>query len=291
MKKLPLLLAVVAGIFGGLVGAWLFGGKAAEQAHKESAYERVMRTGTLRCGYWNWAPILSVDPKSGKVTGGIFKDYTEALGKSLGLKVVWAKEVGFGTFATDIQQGAVDAVCGGVWPLASRGREMDFTAPVYFIGVKAYVRPDDTRFDHHIERVDDPAVTIAGMDGWAQTAMAAQRFPKARITSLPDNASAAEVYEMVANRKADIVFNDVVTTRAYMEHNPGKLREVVVDRPLGMFGNTIGIGKGEYDLKRMLDNATEQLLYSGIIDQIIDKYEQYPGILLRVARPYERVMP
>jgi len=39
----------------------------------------------------------------------------------------------------------------------------------------------------------------------------------------------------------------------------------------------------------MLDNATRDLILSGAVNAIIDKYEKYPGTLLRPAKPYESV--
>lgn len=36
---------------------------------KESAYDRVMRTGTIRCGYFIWPPGFSIDPNVGKRSG------------------------------------------------------------------------------------------------------------------------------------------------------------------------------------------------------------------------------
>jgi hypothetical protein len=36
----------------------------------------------------------------------------------------------------------------------------------------------------------------------------------------------------------------------------------------------------------MLDVAIEDLLNSGYVDKVLDKYEPYPGTFYRVARPY-----
>ena len=38
-------------------------------ADKESAYERVLRTGVLRCGYIAYPPHLIVDPATGTISG------------------------------------------------------------------------------------------------------------------------------------------------------------------------------------------------------------------------------
>ena len=256
-------------------------------AVKETAYERIVRTGTLRCGYWNWPPLLSVDSNTGKVSGGIFKDYTEALAESLSLKVEWVKEVGFATFATDLQLGGIDAICGGVWPLAAVGREMDFTTPLFYLPLHVYVREGDTRFEKDIKLLNSKNITFASMDGLVGSKVARKDFPLSREVSIPDIMPVSDIYQILVSGKADALINDVFTSQGFMDANPGSIRVVPTQQPLRFFGNTIGIPKGEYELKRLLDNATEQLLYSGVVDAIIDKYETYPGMLLRVAKPYK----
>ena len=61
-------------------------------APSESAFDRVMRTNTLRCGYWNWAPLFSVDTAT-EQQSGIFYDLMAYIGPAMGLKVEWTKEV------------------------------------------------------------------------------------------------------------------------------------------------------------------------------------------------------
>ena len=55
----------------GYAGAWIAMPKTASQveAKKETAYERVTRTGVLRCGYATWPPNVMKDPNTGKVSG------------------------------------------------------------------------------------------------------------------------------------------------------------------------------------------------------------------------------
>jgi ABC-type amino acid transport substrate-binding protein len=45
----------------------------------------------------------------------------------------------------------------------------------------------------------------------------------------------------------------------------------------------------DYKFKTMLDSALVQMLYGGRVDKIIKKYEEVPGGIYRVAKPYEAV--
>ncbi|HOO50986.1 MAG TPA: hypothetical protein PLK94_06835, partial [Alphaproteobacteria bacterium] len=65
---------------------------AAENA-KETAYERVIRTGTLRCGYLTYPPLLMKDLKTGEMSG-VAHDIMTEIGKRLSLDIEWTEEVG-----------------------------------------------------------------------------------------------------------------------------------------------------------------------------------------------------
>ena len=63
---------------------------------RETAYDRVMRTRTLRCGYVLYAPAVMKSLNTGAFSGIVY-EITELMGKRLGLKVEWAEEVSFGS--------------------------------------------------------------------------------------------------------------------------------------------------------------------------------------------------
>jgi ABC-type amino acid transport substrate-binding protein len=225
---------------------------------KESAFDRVMRTGTLRCGYWNWAPLFSVDNKTGKYSG-IFYELTEYMGKSLGVKIEWTKEVGFSSFEQDLIIGKVDAVCAGVWPKAARSKVQEFSNPVFYVPLQIYVRADDKRFDNNIKSLNSPEITFSGMDGLVEGAVVSQDFPNAKHISLPDTASVSETFLAVKTKKADAVVSDLFTGEEFMKNNPGVLRIVKSNRPLRYFGNTISAAKGEQKLINMMKHKAQVL--------------------------------
>lgn len=69
----------------------------AAEGSVESVYDRVMRTGTIRCGYLAWKDFIDIDPNTGAMTG-IIHDYMDALSRNLGLKLEWTAEVGRGDY-------------------------------------------------------------------------------------------------------------------------------------------------------------------------------------------------
>lgn len=288
MNRISPILLVFLAFLSGLAGAWVWlathGSSASPEKARETAYERVMRAQTFRCGYGDWPPFVSKDPNSGQMSG-IFYDYMEALGHALHLKIEWPLEVNAGDFAEAIKDGRVDGICVGVWPNATRAREIDFTHPIYYTGLYTYTRAEDARFDKDASAINDPSVTIVAQDGEMAALIANSDFPKAKILPLPQLASISEFFVNIAMRKADVTFANPSIFALYEAQNPGKIKRAS-EKPVRVFGNTIAVARGENDLRRMIDTATEELLSSGQIETILARYEKAPGMFLRVAPPY-----
>ncbi|NTU76297.1 MAG: amino acid ABC transporter substrate-binding protein [Alphaproteobacteria bacterium] len=281
------LLAFVFGMAGSWVGLRMVGSRPSTilSSSRESTYDRVMRAQTLRCGYVVWPPYIAKDPKTGAMSG-IFYDYLEALGKALNLKIEWAEEIGMGEFPAALESGRIDAECDSTWPNASRARQIDFTIPIYYVAHHVYARADDDRFDGRLDRIDDPAVRIVSIDGEMAGLIAANDFPKAQTLQLAQLAGQADPFLNVAMGKADVYIADSATAAAFEAHNPGKIRRVLSSSPLRVFGNTIAVAQGQEKFRRMLNAATQELLDSGRLEKILQKYEKIPGSLLRVAPHY-----
>jgi ABC-type amino acid transport substrate-binding protein len=287
----PVVLIVLA-FLAGLAGAWFFASGLAGKnmtgitVSRETAFDRVMRTQTLRCGYGVWPPFVIKDANSGKLSG-MTHDYVETLGEALKLKVVWAEEVGWGDFPAALESGRIDAFCVGVWPNAARARQVDFVTPITYQPSYAFARADDKRFDNSLDAINDPSFTASVQDGDSSAAIAAADFPKAKTLQIPQLAHWSELYINIVARKADVTFLDPVSAAEYNASNPGKIRRVPSKTPIRVFGNSIALAQGEDKLRRMLDTATQELISSGKSERIIVRYERFPGTFLRPAFPYQ----
>jgi ABC-type amino acid transport substrate-binding protein len=252
---------------------------------KQSAFDRVMTTNTLKCGYWPWPPLMSVDPNSGQISG-LFKDYMEEVGRVLNLTIEWV-ETPLSGFLQDLQYDRVDALCAGILPVPAASRNVEFTSPVFYTPMHIYARAGDKRFDNQLDTLNDPAITIISKDGLAAAEIIAVDFPHAKKTMLTDLNPNTDIFESVKTKKADATLMDILTAQEYMKANPGVLRQVPHKYPVRVFGQTVAVKKDEMKLKRSIDIATEQLLANGSIEKILQKYEPTPGAYLRVAKPYE----
>ncbi len=260
----------------------------AAPAKTESAYERVMRTRTLRCGYNIWEPAIIQD-QSGKLTGA-YVEFMEALANAAGLKLEWTAKLDWGTFPADLETGKVDAMCAGVWADSKRGTVTGWTDPIWYNTIEAEVRPDDERFPESqdkLARLNSEDITIAIVDGTAASQMAAVLYPKAKKYNESAVAGAGDYLMTVVTRKADVVFTDSGTARTFRSNNPGKLRRYAPHETVAVYPQSIGVNIHEVELKNMLDTATHEVLNLGIAEGIARKYDPEGAIFILPSQPYK----
>lgn len=254
---------------------------------KESVYDRVINSGTLRCGYGLWPKLVDKDPNTGKLSG-VYVDFITELARNLDLKVLWTEEISWGDIASSLNSDRMDAFCAGAWTNTIRGKYVDFTIPPYYSTVYPYARIDDSRFDVGLDSVNSPDVTISVIEGESSQVVATADFPKAKLLVMPKITEGAQNILNVVTKKADIVLGDPTLVEAYMKNNPNQIRRIKAEYPTRVFGNAIAVKKGEFALKSMLDNAIEQMIWTGSTDKIIRKHEEVEGTFARPILPFKK---
>lgn len=261
----------------------------AAEAKTETAYDRVVRTGTLRCGYIIWPPFMDKDPATGKFSGMNY-DYTMAIGDSLGLKIEWTAEVQTGQQVDDLKSGKIDAICTAEGPLVpSTTKFLAYSRPFGYFPFFIYARTDDTRFDNAMGAVNAPDVKIAVIDGDVSSAIVANYFPNATRHAMVQMVSPTQMYMDVVTKKADLFIDGPISVEAFLKTNPGTLREVPMPEPLAVIPNTLSVLRGPEgdDLLGMLDQAIENIRNSGKEKMILSPYvKDIPNAIYPVAKPY-----
>jgi len=113
----------------------------------ETAQERVIRTGIIRCAYVTLDPYIYRDLGSkNEPLRGPTVDVAEAVADALSLKIEWTAEVTFAEFAEGFKSNRYDAFCGHIAMAPGRARVAAFTDPVYYVPYYVFARPDETRF-------------------------------------------------------------------------------------------------------------------------------------------------
>ncbi len=243
----------------------------AQENAKESAYDRVIRTGTLRCGYVVWDPYLVKDPNTGNYSG-IAYDIMQEVGKELNVKVEWAAETGWGTFQEGLNSNKFDMMCVPVWQSGQRAKAALLTRPVYFNALYAFAREDDTRFDREAEAINQPNVTVSVVDGDITQAVRAMLFPKTKELAALELTGSSSVLMDVATKKSDVGLENMVAINKFNLTSKTKLKVVANKKPLRLFGNVFATKRGEHDFQKMVDATIGALNSSGFLERVARKY-------------------
>lgn len=262
-----------------LIGLWA----VLEIRHEQTdgdVLSRIESDRTIRAAYFVGAPLFMVDPVTHQKTG-IFHDALEALAARLGWHVAWTEEVGYGQMIEGLAAHRYDIVGSGVWITPERAAAADFSNPLFFDTVDAYVRPDDHRFGDDLSVLNAPDFTLSVMDGEIGARIATQDFPLAHQLSLPQQADFTQLIQNVLTKKADIVFLSRGAALDFLSKNPGLLRKAS-QRPLRVFSNALMLAKKQPSLRAMLNAALAEMQQKGEMDKILRRYEPYPETYMRV---------
>lgn len=246
---------------------------------------RVMQTKTLHVGYISYPPSFIKDANTGAYSG-IMHEVLEEMAKRMDLKVEYSEETAWGTMIEAVNSGRVDLVCTGLWPNATRGKLVDFTQPVYFSPIKAYVRAGNAAFDGKLSAINSKVVKIATIDGEMTSIIAKADFPDATPDSHPQTTDIAQMLLEIGTGKADVTFVETAVAAGFLQQNPGMVEEVKNVAPLRVFPNVMMVSKDEGKLLSTLNTAMDEVANTGVVDRIVGKYERVPGLFMRRQFPY-----
>lgn len=255
-------------------------------AHKhETAYERVIRTRVLRCGYALWPMAEDMDPNT-KQLKGIVPEFTEALADKLGLKIEWVEEIQWGQQPEALQSGKIDAICSsdGPWVYTS-STVLDFTEPMAYSPVYLYGRKGETRFKNTTS-LNSPDVTLSAMDGDISMTLAVEKFPRVHRLEIPSSGDPSLVTMNVLSGKADLVIEDAPTAERANGPHDEKL-ERLSPTPYAVINSSFSVAKGEGDLLHMLNQGFLLLQQLGISDAILNKYDPEHKLFYRPKKLWD----
>ena len=260
----------------------LFGSTYAAEA--QSAYDRVLRTGTLRCGYFLFPTALDINPNT-KQMSGFYYDLMTEIGRELNLKIEWTEEVTVATMLNGLKDGRFDMLCTGPAEVPTRAREGLYTTPVLVAPVNIYVRADDKRFPDDADAFNKDSVTFAGLDGDSSSFIVQQDFPRAKLLALPDSTPPADRIMTMVTRKADAAVLETVVAGRYMATHPGKIK-AALGKPYKAYPLGFVLPRGSYDLKFLMDSTIHNLNGTGFLAKLVRKYQSLPGDMLPPAPLY-----
>lgn len=272
-----ILVSLLAGFIAATVAVFLFvpkqGSEAENGGKSNAAFERIMKTGVIRCGYTMWSPVAFLKDPNTNAYSGFVPDYLAVMAKNLNLKIEYVEDAGFGPQVIEgLKSGRFDVYCTSFNINAPRGRNVLYTDVIFYSPIYAYARKDDHRFDGNLSILNDPKYTLSTMDGEATDMIAHNLFPKAKTFALPQNSEMSLLYSNVAQNKADVIFADIPPAEAYNKNNGNPLRRVP-GTPVMTYTLAMAVNMNEPKLRDMLNAALMELQASGQIREIVKRYD------------------
>jgi len=252
----------------------------------QTLYQSVLKDGKIRVGYVSYPPSYIVN--SDGTHAGIFHEVMEELGKNLGLKIEYTKEVTWDGMIQDLKDDKIDMVVTGIWPTSQRGKHADFLEPLFYSPVKAYTYAGNTKFDNNLKAINSENVRISTIDGEMTQIIAIADFPKAKQVPVTQMTGVTQALLELTTKKADITFVEPIVALEFLEKNPNSIQEVKGIKALRVFPNCMMIPKNQEDFKSTLNIALQELINNGFVDKVITKYEKYPNSYSRPQLPYRQ---
>lgn len=257
-------------------------------ATNENVFERVMRTKTLRCGYYLYPPYAERDPKTGELRGTLH-ELVEELGKTLGLKIEWAEEIPVGQDVAALNSGRIDSVCSTADYEPNTYALIESSSALFYIRNAIYARADDPRFSKPVSTKDlnKSDIKFSGIEGDSTLIYARLIFPNAQTSgALPQMSDASQAFLEVETDKADLVIVEEPVAQRALKNNPGKFMRVEFTDDLPVYGAVLNFAKGEDKLRLTINHAIEYMSVNGTLDHMLDRFDAGGDNYIRTAKPY-----
>lgn len=261
-------------------------------AERQSTYERVMLTKTLRCGYFIWPPHFDIDLKTGQAHG-VYHDIIQELGHTLGLKIEWAEEYSLGTQVEALKSNKIDALCAdGPWTRSALPY-LDYSEPYYFVPGFIYGLKSNPRLKPGMDlrSFNSPDFRLTSLDGDGSEEFTRLYFPTISRLSIPSTAPPSLLLENILSGKADIMWNDPLTIAGYPPEKQAQLVNINPSKPVGVFPFVISVAKNNDGLLRMLNQGIDVMTQSGSLEKMIQSYRFPAGSVYLPAPKYRAVLP
>lgn len=244
----------------------------AQPKHKETTYERVMRTGVIRCAYISWKPYSLKNPNHPeRPPQGSSIDIIEAVADRLNLKVEYTEEIGWGNIGEGFATNRYDAVCTQMWPDAPKMKNFLLSLPLFYSEILPYINSGDKRFQS-IDDINQPSTRIAVLDGALTQNLAEKSFPKATLVRLSPTSSSAEYYLTLTTKKADIILGDadeIAVQKAVANLTIEKIEGL---KPIRSLPHVFAFSGNDQRFATMMNEALSQLKAEGYMKEIATRY-------------------
>lgn len=258
MKK-PLLKAGTAVLAAALL---LAGGVMAEAAHLEDIEAR----GTIRVGTTGDYRPMSYKDQNGTYEG-FDAELAQKLADSLHVKVEFVPTT-WKTLSQDTKDGKFDLALCGITRTFDRERTLAMSDGYLLFGKTILCRKGEEDRYKTLSDIDRPDVRVMVNPGGTNEKFAKANLPRATLLIHEQN---AEIPELIAEGKADVMITETMEANRYVKLNP-KLAAPLVEEPFTKSRFGALMDKGDQDFLNYVNFFLSEMETNGTMNQLEDKY-------------------
>lgn len=214
---------------------------SAPSAAQAASLQQVLNRGQLRVGIVIAAPWALRDADSGELTG-FEVQVAKQLAADMGVKVEFVV-YRFDQLIRAVESEEIDLVAAGLTITPERALHVNFSAPYATSGVGIATNVEATAEVRRLEDLDDPAFTIAVLEGSTGEELAKRLLPRAELERFDTADAAAQA--LISGTVEVYLDEEPVPSFLALEH-PGRI-DVPVAKPLLETQSAFAIAKGDPD--------------------------------------------
>lgn len=239
----------------------------------QSTIDKIKERGVLLwgCDAEGGAPMAFPDPKDPTKLIGFEVEIVEAIAKQLGVRPQIV-QTAWDSLIPALERGDYDMAMNGIEILPEREKRVLFSRPYYVYTLQLVVRKDDDRIKSIHDLSGKKVGTLAG-------AVAQDMLTKIGGVDIRSY-SAAWPYEDLALRRLDAVFLDTPIAAYYGRPDP-RLKYAGPPEGGGFYG--IALRKGDGEVKKVIDAVIEDLLRTGELKRIYEKWGLWDAAQARLV--------
>lgn len=252
-----------------LAGHFVFNkGGSTTTAAKETAYERVMRTGTIRCGYFIWPPYYNFNSETKQISG-LQNDLVQSVFKKLNIKVEFVESL-LGQEVADLENNKIDAHC-FFGPIVTNSlKYLKTSTPFYYVPAYVYVH-DTSKFNDYND-LNKPNVNFVALDGDISLTLAQKFFSNAKIQTRPSSQMPTQLMLDVVSGKADAFIMEPSAANSFNSQNENKLYQVK-GKTLYVYPIQIATSANDQQLHHGISQTIDLMIKNGEIENILKEYD------------------
>jgi len=232
--------------------------------------DEVIKEGVIRVGINPTLPPLGIYNDKNQVDG-FDKDFSEAVAQKLGVKLEIVK-VGSPDRIPFVAADKIDYVMGGMTRTSARAKIIDFTLPVN-TEVLGVLTTDKIAYKDYKE-FNKKDITLVQVRGTTPVQFIEKNMPEAKVLLLDNYPDAIRA---IAQGRGDAIV-DVIDYIFKLTKDHKNVKWRIVDAPVSVDFDCLGIAKGNYTLRDWLNVAIFELHTDGTIDRIWEKWFGGPMI-------------